>query len=34
VLVAIMERVAPSLGAPEVVISERDILDGIAASIA
>ena len=33
VLLAIMERVAPSLGAPEVVISERDILDGIAASI-
>jgi exopolyphosphatase/guanosine-5'-triphosphate,3'-diphosphate pyrophosphatase len=34
VLLAIMERVAPSLGAPEVVISERDILDGVAASIA
>ena len=34
VLLAIMERVAPSLAAPEVVVSERDILDGIAASIA
>ncbi|MEY9892305.1 exopolyphosphatase/guanosine-5'-triphosphate,3'-diphosphate pyrophosphatase [Catenulispora sp. MAP12-49] len=34
ILLAIMERVAPSLGTPEVVISERDILDGIAASIA
>jgi exopolyphosphatase/guanosine-5'-triphosphate,3'-diphosphate pyrophosphatase len=34
VLLAIMERVAPSLVAPEVVVSERDILDGIAASIA
>lgn len=33
-LLAIMERVAPSLAAPEVVVSERDILDGIAASIA
>ena len=34
ILLAIMERVAPSLTVPEVVISERDILDGIAASIA
>ena len=34
VLLAIMERVGPSLGVPEVVVSERDILDGIAASIA
>ncbi|GAA2043723.1 Ppx/GppA phosphatase family protein [Catenulispora yoronensis] len=34
VLLAIMERVAPSLTAPEAVVSERDILDGIAASIA
>ena len=34
ILLAIMERVAPSLAAPEVVVSERDILDGIAASIA
>ena len=33
VLLAIMERVAGSLAAPEVVVSERDILDGIAASI-
>jgi exopolyphosphatase/guanosine-5'-triphosphate,3'-diphosphate pyrophosphatase len=33
VLLAIMERVAGSLSAPEVVVSERDILDGIAASI-
>jgi hypothetical protein len=28
-----MERVAGTLAAPEVVVSERDILDGIAASI-
>jgi exopolyphosphatase/guanosine-5'-triphosphate,3'-diphosphate pyrophosphatase len=34
VLLAIMERVAPSLNTPEVVVSEHDILDGIAASIA
>ncbi|MFL6117597.1 MAG: exopolyphosphatase [Catenulispora sp.] len=34
VLLAIMERVGPSLSTPEVVVSERDILDGIAASIA
>ncbi|WP_344655077.1 Ppx/GppA phosphatase family protein [Catenulispora subtropica] len=34
VLLAIMERVAPNLVTPEVVVSERDILDGIAASIA
>jgi exopolyphosphatase/guanosine-5'-triphosphate,3'-diphosphate pyrophosphatase len=34
ILLAIMERVAPSLATPEVVVSERDILDGIAASIA
>ena len=34
VLMAIMERVAPTLATPEVVVSERDILDGIAASIA
>jgi exopolyphosphatase/guanosine-5'-triphosphate,3'-diphosphate pyrophosphatase len=34
ILLAIMERVAPSLNAPEVVVSEHDILDGIAASIA
>ena len=34
ILLAIMERVASSLTVPEVVISERDILDGIAASIA
>jgi exopolyphosphatase/guanosine-5'-triphosphate,3'-diphosphate pyrophosphatase len=33
VLLAIMERVAGTLAAPEVVVSERDILDGIAASI-
>src|SRR5260221_7245778 len=30
-LLAIMERVAGTLGVPEVVVSERDILDGIAA---
>jgi hypothetical protein len=29
-----MERVGSSLATPEVVVSERDILDGIAASIA
>jgi exopolyphosphatase/guanosine-5'-triphosphate,3'-diphosphate pyrophosphatase len=34
VLLAIMERVAGTLSTPEVVVSERDILDGIAASIA
>ena len=34
VLLAIMERVSGTLAAPEVVVSERDILDGIAASIA
>ena len=34
VLLAIMERVGSSLATPEVVVSERDILDGIAASIA
>ncbi|NUP48464.1 MAG: Ppx/GppA family phosphatase [Catenulispora sp.] len=34
VLSAVMERMAPSLAVPEVVVSERDILDGIAASIA
>jgi exopolyphosphatase/guanosine-5'-triphosphate,3'-diphosphate pyrophosphatase len=34
VLLAIMERVAGSLSAAEVVVSEKDILDGIAESIA
>ncbi|MBS2532405.1 Ppx/GppA family phosphatase [Catenulispora sp. NF23] len=34
ILLAIMERVASGLTVPEVVVSERDILDGIAASIA
>ena len=34
VLLAVMERVGASLAVPEVVVSERDILDGIAASIA
>jgi exopolyphosphatase / guanosine-5'-triphosphate,3'-diphosphate pyrophosphatase len=33
VLLAIMERVAGTLAAPEVVVSERDILDGVAASM-
>ena len=34
VLSAIMDRVGGTLAAAEVVVSERDILDGIAASLA